>query len=405
MSNKPGSPPLYHQKNVSLVARAIQEFNKVSIKPETSNQNQDKNKDLPPNKKGANPLKRRSGLGRGLSSLMSSTVPTVDVSLSSDDSFDEIKSNESIAKSNEEANRSALAGTDSQIEKLHAAKLNTTIQGTSNTVSGPTGSALSMLSIDRLSPNPNQPRQEFSQKEIRELASSIRRSGMIQPILVRPIEPLKSSSFQEYQIVAGERRWRAAKEAGLISVPAIIKELNERDTLELGIIENVQRQDLNPIEEALAYQKLISEFGTTQDELAKIVGKDRSSISNTIRLLALPLSVQNLLKERKLSAGHARAILSLENTDDQERLAKELVEAKLSVRETEQKVAEVKKNSKAPSEEKKAQTTIDTELEERLRRALGTKVKVNMSSSGKGEIKISFFSKPEFEAFMEKIDA
>jgi len=405
MSNKPGSPPLYHQKNVSLVARAIQEFNKVSIKQEAGNQNQDKNKDLLTNKKGANPLKRRSGLGRGLSSLMSSTVPTVDVSLSSEESFDESKSNESIVKSNEEANRSALTGADSHIEKLHAAKLKSTIQGTSNTVSGNPGSALSMLSIDRLSPNPNQPRQEFSQKEIRELASSIRRSGMIQPILVRPIEPLKSSSFQEYQIVAGERRWRAAKKTGLISLPAIIKDLNERDTLELGIIENVQRQDLNPIEEAIAYQKLISEFGTTQDELAKIVGKDRSSISNTIRLLALPLSVQNLLKERKLSAGHARAILSLENTEDQERLAKELVEAKLSVRETEQKVAEVKKSSKAPSEEKRAKTTIDTELEERLRRALGTKVKVNMNASGKGEIKISFFSKQEFEAFMEKIDA
>src|SRR5690606_33891640 len=120
------------------------------------------------------------------------------------------KSNESIVKSNEEANKSALTGTDSQIEKLHAAKLSTAIQGTSNTVNGNQGSLLSMLSIDRLSPNPNQPRQEFSQKEIRELASSIRRSGMIQPILVRPIEPLKSSSFQEYQIVAGERRWRAA---------------------------------------------------------------------------------------------------------------------------------------------------------------------------------------------------
>jgi ParB family transcriptional regulator, chromosome partitioning protein len=373
MSNKPfGNSTLYQQKG-SLVARAIEEFNKVSIKQENT-----ENTESAPIRKGANPPKKRSVLGRGLSSLMSpTTAPVVEVKLPGE--LNQVRQNTPF-----QSNR--FEETQKRDEEKEG---------------------LLMISIDRLEANPDQPRREFSQKEIKELATSIRRSGLIQPILVRRIpSEKKTSSLQEYQIIAGERRWRAAKEAGLISIPAILKEINDRDALELGIIENVQRQDLNPIEEALAYQKLISDFGTPQEEIAQIIGKDRSSISNTMRLLMLPEIIQDMLKERKLSAGHGRALLSLESEEDQIQLAKELIEAKISVRETEKKVSEKKKNFSQTSENTiTSDNILDSSLEERLRKALGTKVKVKMNKDGQGEVKISFFSKAEFEAFLEKVDA
>ena len=268
--------------------------------------------------------------------------------------------------------------------------------------------SLIFIPIDKLIPNPKQPRKEFSQAEIRELASSIRRSGLLQPILVRKNSNAKSI-LVPYEIIAGERRWRAAKEAGLITVPAILKDLNDRETLEIGIIENVQRQDLNPLEEAEAYNALINDFGCSHEELSKIVAKDRSSITNTLRLMTLPPAVKKLVSERKISAGHARALLSLKNESEQIKLAEELVSLKLSVREVEDKIKE-KKGLK-----KKVQATSNNEepvsdernlaLEERIRRVLGTKVKVSLSASGKGEVKISFFSRPEFETFLEKLGA
>jgi ParB family chromosome partitioning protein len=363
MSEKSGSglPPLYQQKG-SLVARAMEEFNKVSSKQE----NIDAAEQVTPSRKGANPQKRRSVLGRGLSSLMSPTSGNiVDINLSS------------------------------PVEPLD--KIPTTSSNTEG---------LLMIAIDRLSANPDQPRRDFSQKEIMELASSIRKSGLIQPILVRKSKKTSVyNNMQEYQIVAGERRWRAAKEAGLIQVPAVLRELSDRDALELGIIENVQRQDLNPIEEALAYQKLITEFGTAQDEIARIIGKDRSSISNTLRLLSLPEEIKVMLAERKLSAGHGRALLSLENAEDQIELAQQLVSEKLSVRKTEEQVAKKKKITNTPDiSSPPSHSLLDTSLEERLRKALGTKVKVKMTRDGKGEVRISFFSKAEFESFLDKVE-
>lgn len=501
MSNRFSSGnPLYKQKG-SLVARAIEEFNKVSNKQESNDMPQPQENNF---RKGANPQKRRSVLGRGLSSLMSPTsapvvevkmpqsnapigqataVPTIPaqsvasqslsaqsvsvpsiseqatpvsstqtnasshetekhpvivrslqnrVSSESQAKTSELHTKEASSENNnkeielradESSNSSTLA---SQIEVtevsngeasivdsrgLETSALDSSVLENSvlESKKEPSQAVLTEgflnVAIDRLIPNPDQPRREFSQKEIQELASSIRRSGLIQPILVRKSKKQAlNTSLQEYQIVAGERRWRAAKEAGLISIPAVLKDLDDRDTLELGIIENVQRQDLNPIEEALAYQKLITEFGTQQEELAKIIGKDRSSISNTMRLLALPEVVQDMLKERKLSAGHGRAILSLDNPEEQVQLAKQLVEAKLSVREAEKRVSEKKNKSALSVASTPEESLLDSSLEERLRLALGTKVKVKMSPSGKGEVKISFFSKAEFEAFLEKVE-
>lgn len=377
---------IYQQKG-SLVARAIEEFNKVSSKQEQSLDQgdiQNQNNESSSIRKGQNPQKRRSVLGRGLSSLMTSTAPVVDVNLNSNKN----PNNEWLTQNNQ-SNISTNETTTSSSNKI--------LQSSSE------NNSLIEIAIDQLKPNPEQPRREFSKAEINELANSIRRTGVIQPIIVRKIEKANKTSFlTEYQIVAGERRWRAAKEAGLIKIPAILKELSDRETLELGIIENVQRQDLNPIEEALAYQKLIAEFGTAQDELAKIIGKDRSSISNTLRLLGLPELIQNLIKERKLSAGHGRAILSLENEEEQISLARNLVENKLSVREAEKQVSE-KKNAPKIKENTEI-SIIDNALEERLRKALGTKVKVKMSKDGKGEVKISFFSKAEFDSFLEKVE-
>ena len=358
--------PLYNKKEFSLVSRAIEEFNKTSTKSDENG-----NQSL---RKGANPPKKRSVLGRGLSALMSPTT-TVDITLNS---------------------------------STPASTLNTSeTQADLNTKITEPGTQYQNIPIDQLVANPTQPRTTFDQKEIRELASSIRKSGLLQPLLVRK-KTNSNSAFSSYEIVAGERRWRAAKEAGLITVPAIVKDLGDHETLEISIVENIQRQDLNPIEEAIAYDRLINEFGSTQEQISQSLGKDRSSIANSLRLLKLPESVKELLKQKKLTAGHARAILSLESQTEQEELANLLTSEKLSVREAERLASEkrpsVSKNKSLPSI-KDLGTSSNTALEDRLRRALGTKVKVNLSASGKGEVKISFFSRAEFEAFLDKVKA
>lgn len=366
MSNFSNSP--LNKKEYSLVSRAMQEFNKVTQKNEASDDN-----DNLSTRKGANPPKKRSVLGRGLSALMSPTT-TVDIQLN----------NQTVKEQN----------TSQSIDE-------------STSIKAEIHSQLANLPIDQLVPNPHQPRTSFDQKEIRELASSIRKSGILQPLLVRK-KSNTHSAFSSYEIVAGERRWRAAKEAGLISVPAIVKEFDDQETLEIGIIENIQRQDLNPIEEALAYTRLMNEFGSTQEQLSQVFGKDRSSISNTMRLLNLPEEIQTLLKERKLSAGHARALLALENKEEQIELANILSKDKLSVREAEKLVVEIKSGNKdnlSKNLKTVNSSSQNKDLEERIRRALGTKVKVNMLSNGKGDVKISFFSKAEFDNFIEKIGA
>ncbi len=447
--------PLYTQKNVSLVSRAIQEFNKVNPKQPEENSKINSAADADTSfekvvlQKGANIPKKRSVLGRGLSSLMSQTSVAVSVtgpaanasnpSLSASPNFGmPIVSRASITGTNlnsiergvekpfntsinstipnsvipkvESASKAVevvapqAASDQTANDKTSSAKLNTDHAAPENTEL----ESLLFIPIDKLIPNPKQPRKEFSQAEIKELASSIRRSGLLQPILVRKNSNEKSI-LVPYEIIAGERRWRAAKEAGLIAVPAILKDLNDRETLEIGIIENVQRQDLNPLEEAEAYNALINDFGCSHEELSKIVSKDRSSITNTLRLMTLPPAVKKLVSERKISAGHARALLSLKDESEQIKLAEELISLKLSVRDVEDKIKE-KKGLK-----KKVQTTSSNEepvsdernlaLEERIRRVLGTKVKVSLSASGKGEVKISFFSRPEFETFLEKLGA
>ena len=184
-----------------------------------------------------------------------------------------------------------------------------------------------MLKLDLVQPNKEQPRKTFDEEKINELAESIKNYGVLQPLLVQ-----KNDSF--YEIIAGERRWRAAKAAGLKEVPAVLKEYSKQEAMEISLIENVQRADLNPIEEALGYRQLIDEFGLTQEEIAVRVAKSRTSITNTMRLLKLDEQIQNMLVQGVITSGHARALLSLEDTQMQLKAAKEILDKKLSVRET-----------------------------------------------------------------------
>ncbi|MBP6820286.1 MAG: ParB/RepB/Spo0J family partition protein [Acidobacteria bacterium] len=253
------------------------------------------------------------------------------------------------------------------------------------------GDELLEVDIDLIEPNPDQPRSHFNEIKLEELAQSIKVNGLVQPILLRRV------SSGRYQLVAGERRWRAAQRAGLHKVNAVIRSIPDAKLLELALIENIQRQELNPIEEALAYQRLIQTLGLTQDEVAHRVGKDRSSIANYLRLLKLPEKIQKMLEEELLSMGHARALLGLESEKDQLRMAEEIIAGKLSVRETEQAVKRATSN---PSiRESSTANTNDANIraaELKLKRYLGTPVKINLSQNG-GKIEIEFGSISELD--------
>lgn len=247
------------------------------------------------------------------------------------------------------------------------------------------------IDIDLIDPNPQQPRTIFSEEKLQELAQSIQENGLVQPILLR------RKDFGRYQLVAGERRWRAAQRAGLQRVSAVVREIDEEKLLELALIENIQRQELNPIEEAAAYQRLMEVLGLTQEEVAKRVGKDRSSVANYVRLLKLPESVQKMLEDERLSMGHARALLGLEEEDAQALLAREIIERKLSVRETERAVQE--KANKSKSRDDSTPIKIDANIraaELKLKRFLGTQVKIQMGTKG-GRINIEFSSAIELD--------
>lgn len=253
------------------------------------------------------------------------------------------------------------------------------------------GDELLEVDIDLIEPNPDQPRYHFNETKLEELAQSIKVNGLVQPILLRRI------ASGRYQIVAGERRWRAAQRAGLHKVNAVIRSIPDAKLLELALIENIQRAELNPIEEALAYQRLIQTLGLTQDEVAQRVGKDRSSIANYLRLLNLPAKIQKMLEEELLSMGHARALLGLKSEEEQLQLAEDIINGKLSVRDTEQAVkratsgASIRESSTPPQNDANIRAA-----ELKLKRFLGTPVKINLSQNG-GKIEIEFGSMSELD--------
>lgn len=252
------------------------------------------------------------------------------------------------------------------------------------------------LKISEIEPNRSQPRKEFDDKALNELAESIKEHGLLQPLLVRPL------TLGGYEIVAGERRYRACRMAGLTEVPVIIRELSESETMELALIENLQREDLTPLEEAMGYDVLMREHGFTQDEVAKSVGKSRPAVANALRLLKLPDSVKELLKDNKISAGHARALLSLENEEDMAELASFIVSKDLSVRQTEKLCKNASKPPKNETAEKKPSFYSMVELA--LNEALGRKISISKNKGKEGGVlHIEFYSDEELTELSNKL--
>ena len=252
------------------------------------------------------------------------------------------------------------------------------------------------LKISLLEPNTSQPRKKFDEESLNELAESIKTYGILQPLLVQKKEG-------HYEIIAGERRWRAAKIAGLTELPVVIREYDKRQTMEIALIENVQRDDLNPIEEAQAYQQLILEFNLTQEEIAARVSKNRATITNSMRLLKLDVRVQQMLIDGKISSGHARALLGLENGEQQYQAARKIIQENLSVRDVEKLV----KMLNRPEKEKKGPekgpdlNLIYHQIEEKLKTIMGTKVVINRKDKNKGRIEIEYYSQEELERLIE----
>jgi len=253
---------------------------------------------------------------------------------------------------------------------------------------------IGILDINKIKPNKKQPRKYFDEEKIAMLAESIKEHGMIQPIIVQKEE-------EDYSIVAGERRWRAAKKANLKEVPVIIMDITESAVLEISLIENIQRQDLNPIEEANAYKRLIGDFKLTQEELSKKIGKSRTSISNTMRLINLDDRVQEFLVEEILSEGHGRAILTIENKDDQYTLAQKVVDENLNVRETESLASNFYKVK--PVARKVRLDPYYKDVEKRLAKSIGTKVSLKPKARNKGKIEIEYYSMDDLNRILDHL--
>jgi ParB family chromosome partitioning protein len=258
------------------------------------------------------------------------------------------------------------------------------------------------VNINDIQTNPYQPRKEFADEKLNELAESIKIHGIIQPLLVREIG-------DKYQLIAGERRLRAAKLVGLTEVPVVIREMTDQAMMEVALVENLQREDLNPIEEADAYQRLMNEFQLTQDDISKKVGKSRPAIANTLRLLNLPAEIQTDLAQGTLTMGHARALLSLKTSEDQKRIWTQIQVQELSVRETEEFIRQL--NTPLPVSRETKKTVIKTslskdpnvtEIEDELQQLFGTKVIIKPTGAG-GKIEIDYYSDEDFERICEKL--
>lgn len=259
-------------------------------------------------------------------------------------------------------------------------------------------SSETMIKITMVEPNREQPRKNFDEDALLELAESIKQFGLLQPILVQDRKTY-------YEIIAGERRWRAAKMAGLKEVPVIIRDLTEQEIVEISLIENIQREDLNPIEEALAYKRLLTEFNLKQDEVAERVSKSRTAVTNSMRLLKLCDEVQQMIINDMISTGHARALISIEDEEQQYIIAQKIFDEKLSVRDVEKLMKDMNKPVKAKKEDKvdKSLEVIYSDIEERLKQALSTKVAISTKGEGIGKIEIEFYSHDDLEKITDKL--
>ena len=253
-----------------------------------------------------------------------------------------------------------------------------------------------MVKINQVEPNRDQPRKDFDEDALVELADSIKQFGILQPLIVQ-----KKKDY--YEIIAGERRWRAAKIAGVKEVPVIVKEFTDQEIVEISLIENIQRENLNPIEEAMAYKRLLEEFNLKQDEIAERVSKSRTAVTNSMRLLKLSPRVQQMIVDDMISTGHARALLAIDDEEQQYILANKIFDEKLSVRETEKLVKALKNPKKEIKKPKSEHTFVYDNIEEQMKNIIGTKVSVNPKANGKGRIEIEYYSEEELERIYDLI--
>lgn len=253
-----------------------------------------------------------------------------------------------------------------------------------------------LININKIEPNHEQPRRNFEEDSLLELADSIKQFGVLQPLIVQ-------KRHDYYEIIAGERRWRAAKMAGIKEIPVIIKEYTKREAVEIALIENIQRENLNPIEEAMAFKRLLTEFSLKQDEVAERVSKSRTTVTNSMRLLKLDERVQQMIVDDMISTGHARTLLAIEDHEEQYNLANKIFDEKLSVRETEKLIKELKNPKKEKEKKVIEHDFIYKDLEERMKTVMGTKVHVNPKTKGKGKIEIEYYSDEELERIFELI--
>jgi ParB family chromosome partitioning protein len=253
-----------------------------------------------------------------------------------------------------------------------------------------------IVKITKVEPNREQPRKNFDEDALQELADSIKQFGLLQPILVQDRKDY-------YEIIAGERRWRAAKLAGLKEVPVIIRNYTEQEIVEISLIENIQREDLNPIEEAQAYKRLLTEFNLKQDEVADRVSKSRTAVTNSIRLLKLSDEVQQMVIDEMISTGHARALLAVEDAEEQYNLAQKIFDEKLSVRDVEKLVKNLHKPAKPKKMDDKALQAIYQDIEEKLKQKLSTKVTVSSKGEGAGKIEIEFYNHEDLDRLLDMI--
>ena len=381
-------------------------------------------------------MSKRTGLGRGLGAFFGNDYEDAEAGKSSAKPSDEAGKKTSVRETEQEIEKKSLEeldmvlpGSKKQKKSASAGKTAAKTVGKGNrvgvakasgktTTEGKTRTAgetaaksepvvkivevekEKFLNISEIEPNVSQPRKMFDEEQLGELAESIRRYGVLQPLLVQ-------KKGDRYELIAGERRWRAAKLAGFREVPVIVREYTRQQTMEIALIENVQRADLNPIEEAKAYQMLIQEFGLRQEDVAERVAKNRATITNSMRLLKLDERVQEMLIQDRLTGGHARALLSLEDGEKQYQLALKTVENHLSVREVERLVKELLKPKKV---KEKADPERDMEvffkdLEEKLKGVMGTKVSINRKDKNKGRIEIEYYSSAELERLIELLES
>ena len=274
-------------------------------------------------------------------------------------------------------------------------KKETTVKSKTETTEGK--EPQTVVKITKVEPNREQPRKNFDEDALQELADSIKQFGLLQPILVQDRKDY-------YEIIAGERRWRAAKLAGLKEVPVIIRNYTEQEIVEISLIENIQREDLNPIEEAQAYKRLLTEFHPKQDEVAERVSKSRAAVTNSIRLLKLNEEVQRMVVDEMISTGHARALLAVENPEEQYNLAQRIFDEKLSVRDVEKLVKNLHKPAKLKKVDDKTMQVIYQDIEEKLKQKLGRKVIVTSKGEGSGKIEVEFYNHEDLDRLLDVLN-